>query len=307
MPAPTTTAPVAAPAPDPGYGLPLDVNPASAPAAMLADPATALSDEDRALVERIASQPLATWIAGPTSGVQEQVSGVVTAAAERGGIPVLVAYGIPHRDCGGHSSAGPVSDAAGYLEWIDAFASGLRGERAIVVLEPDAIAQMDCLEQPQRTERLDLLAAAVGRLTAAGADVYIDAGHSGWKQMDVIAGRLERAGVAQAAGFSLNVSNFRGTEEQIAYGREVAKLLPGEPHIVIDTSRNGWPSDSGDWCNPWDRALGTPPTVETGDDFVDAFLWIKTPGQSDGECNGGPPAGQWWQDYALMLARNAAG
>ena len=34
-------------------------------------------------------------------------------------------------------------------------------------------------------------------------------------------------------------------------------------------------------------------------------LWIKTPGESDGECHGGPAAGAWWPTYALGLARRA--
>jgi endoglucanase len=38
---------------------------------------------------------------------------------------------------------------------------------------------------------------------------------------------------------------------------------------------------------------------------VDAFLWIKQPGESDGTCNGGPKAGSWWNDIAVELARAA--
>ncbi|MCW2873942.1 glycoside hydrolase family 6 protein, partial [Actinacidiphila oryziradicis] len=38
---------------------------------------------------------------------------------------------------------------------------------------------------------------------------------------------------------------------------------------------------------------------------VDAYLWVKRPGESDGSCRGAPPAGQWWSDYALRLARAA--
>ncbi|XIE81958.1 glycoside hydrolase family 6 protein [Streptomyces sp. SBR177] len=53
------------------------------------------------------------------------------------------------------------------------------------------------------------------------------------------------------------------------------------------------------------RALGVPPTDRTGDELVDAYLWIKRPGDSDGTCRGGPAAGTWWPDYALGLARRA--
>ena len=36
---------------------------------------------------------------------------------------------------------------------------------------------------------------------------------------------------------------------------------------------------------------------------VDAYLWIKDPGGSDGPCNGGPAAGQYWAWYAEQLAQ----
>lgn len=51
--------------------------------------------------------------------------------------------------------------------------------------------------------------------------------------------------------------------------------------------------------------LGVEPTTQTGHPLVDAYLWIKTPGESDGECGGGPRAGQWWAEYALGLSRMA--
>ena len=70
-------------------------------------------------------------------------------------------------------------------------------------------------------------------------------------------------------------------------------------HYVIDTSRNGqgpWnpPAypDPQDWCNPPDRGLGNTPTLTTGSTLVDAYLWVKIPGESDGECKRGlGPAG----------------
>ncbi|MGW5026607.1 glycoside hydrolase family 6 protein, partial [Streptomyces albidoflavus] len=51
----------------------------------------------------------------------------------------------------------------------------------------------------------------------------------------------------------------------------------------------------------------TPPTTRTGDPLLDAYLWIKRPGESDGSCRGGPSAGTWWPEYALGLARNTKG
>ena len=74
---------------------------------------------------------------------------------------------------------------------------------------------------------------------------------------------------------------------------------------MIDTSRNGR-GPAGTWCNPKRRGLGARPTTETSNPRVDALLWIKVPGESDGTCNGGPPAGHWWPGYALGLARRAS-
>jgi endoglucanase len=141
-------------------------------------------------------------------------------------------------------------------------------------------------------------------LSAGGnVAVYIDAGHAGWVPAEVMASRLISAGVAAARGFSLNVSNFGVTSGEIAYGRRIAPTI-GWKRFVIDTSRNGvGPAVGVDgWCNPPQLELGPAPTSTTGDPIVDAFLWIKRPGESDGTCQGGPPAGTWWRQYALDLA-----
>jgi endoglucanase len=98
-------------------------------------------------------------------------------------------------------------------------------------------------------------------------------------------------------------------------------------HFVIDTSRNGqgpWTPeriypDPQVWCNPPARGLGITPTTNTGNELADAFLWIKVPGESDGECNRGlgtgavdpewgivdPAAGAWFPEQALDLIRNS--
>jgi len=81
--------------------------------------------------------------------------------------------------------------------------------------------------------------------------------------------------------------------------------LTGGAHYVIDTSRNGtgW---HGTWCNAPGAGLGTTPRVATDGTALDALLWVKTPGASDGTCNGGPEAGTWYPDYARALVQNAA-
>jgi endoglucanase len=129
-------------------------------------------------------------------------------------------------------------------------------------------------------------------------------------------------------------------------------------HFVIDTGRNGrgplaaaryaeapfaQPQavirglGAGAWCNPPGTGLGLRPTTDTGVVLLDAYLWIKTVGESDGSCDiaGGarawdydkynpwgiagdsqkhfdplwgmvdPAAGTWFPGYALELAQNA--
>ena len=131
-------------------------------------------------------------------------------------------------------------------------------------------------------------------------------------------------------------------------------------HFVVDTSRNGQgpnsmqsfaaapfnqPSSvisklaSGNWCNPPASGLGLRPTSNTGVPLLDAYLWVKIPGESDGQCDaaGGvrawdytaytlpswptdpaaqqvfdplwgmndPAAGSWFPQQALQLAQDA--
>jgi endoglucanase len=156
-------------------------------------------------MDRIASQPIAQWIGGWTGNVRRHVRNVVSRAASDGTVPVFVAYNIPHRDCGGYSASGAQSTAAGYRRWIADVAAGLNGGAAVIVLEPDAVAQMNCLPAAGQEERLALLRDAVALLKAAGAAVYIDAGHARWVSAAVMAARLKRAGINAADGFALNV------------------------------------------------------------------------------------------------------
>jgi endoglucanase len=164
---------------------------------------------------------------------------------------------------------------------------------------------MDCLPAAAQSERLGLLRDAVQILKKApGAKVYLDGGHPAWKPADVMTERLLQAGVIAADGFALNVSNFQTLETNISYGRTLRSRLG--KNFVIDTSRNGrGPDPDGVWCNPRSRALGLAPTLQTGTEGVDAYLWVKRPGESDGSCNGGPGAGQWWREIALEMAREA--
>ncbi|MEW2579901.1 glycoside hydrolase family 6 protein [Streptomyces syringium] len=274
-------------------------------------------EQDAAVLRRIADQPTAVWMPGDGRDPKEQVEQVTRQAEQADKVPLLVAYNIPHRDCGQYSSGG-AKDATHYRAWLDSAAAGIAERRAWVVLEPDAIAQWasGCVTPEVAKERLGLLGEAVRKFKAnPRTSVYLDAGNSGWiSDQRLLAGALERAGVSQADGFALNVSNFHTTPVTRAYGDKLSDLLGGA-HYIIDTSRNGngplppeqdkatGGNGAESWCNPPGRALGAAPTTHTGAARVDAFVWVKRPGESDGSCRGAPPAGHWWADYALKLAR----
>ena len=298
LPAPASTAEVASPF----AGQALFVDPDSN-AARQADEWRATRPADAALMDRIAAQPQADWFGDWNDHIRRAVDERVSQIVDAGTLPVLVAYNIPLRDCGGYSSGGARSPRA-YRKWIRRLARGIGRRPAAVVLEPDALAAIDCLKPKRKRTRLRLLAKAVRVLERRGATVYLDAGHSAWQPAERMTKRLRRAGVRRARGFALNVSNFQRTESEVAYGSRIAGETGGK-HFVVDVSRNGLgPTADLEWCNPPGRALGGPPSVATAPP-VDALLWIKPPGESDGECNGGPAPGLWWPEYALGLAERA--
>jgi endoglucanase len=269
-----------------------------------ADAWRATRPADAAQMDKIASQPMAKWFGSwnGLSSVRGDVAAAVSAITGTGSVPVFVAYNIPQRDCGGLSGNNTVSPD-GYRSWISEFARGLGAAPAVVILEPDALANMDCLSEADRTTRVDLIKYALDQLRGdQSAKVYLDAGHARWQSASTMAGRLAAAGVGAAAGFSLNVSNFVGDAENVAYGEQLSRLI-GDKHFIIDSGRNGLgPTADMPWCNPHGRAIGRRPTTNTGNSLVDAYLWIKTPGESDGACNGNPVSGTWMPEYALGLA-----
>ena len=260
----------------------------------------------------IANTPQAYWLdhAFPAGTVANTVSRYAGAAQAAGATPVFAIYAIPHRDCGSFA-AGGFASAAGYRGWIDSIASGLGAMPAAIILEPDALAMADCLSADQRQERFDLISYAVDTLTRnPAATVYVDGGHSRWVPAEVMAARLNEVGVGKARGFSLNITNYYTTEEEIGYGEMISGLTGGS-HYVIDTSRNGagpLPDAPLSWCNPSGRALGVKPTTDTAGAHADAYLWIKRVGESDGSCDRGDPhAGAFVNEFAIALVRNASG
>ncbi|HET9955375.1 MAG TPA: glycoside hydrolase family 6 protein [Polyangiaceae bacterium] len=291
---------------NPLVGLKMYVDPESL--AQLRVNALKTTDQGKAaIIEKIAKQPQALWLGEWNTNIFRTAQYNVEKAKDQGAVPIFVAYNIPNRDCGQHSSGG-TKTKDDYRRWIRKLAAGIGDGAAVVIMEPDALPMIDkenCLSQEQKEERLFLLRDAVKVLRQNPKTiVYIDAGHPRWNPAEYMATQLKKAGIEFANGFSLNTSNYVGTEDNLEYGKKLSGLLGGV-HFVIDTSRNGNgpPSDPNEWCNPPGRKIGKPPTLETGEPLADGFMWLKRPGESDGECHGGPRAGVFWDEKALELAQ----
>ncbi|MCW2746971.1 MAG: hypothetical protein JWP10_113 [Nocardioidaceae bacterium] len=255
--------------------------------------------------KKLAKTPQALWV---TDGYTvDKVKGVMQTyaklAAKKKKTPVIAIYGIPNRDCGGFSSGGLTS--AEYKRWIAKIASGLKNQKAIAILEPDAVAQAAQSAHCNDADRAGLMRYATRKLTKAGVWVYIDAGHSNWLSAATMAAGLKASGIAGARGFSTNVSSYQPTANEVAYAEllraELRKLGITGKHYVVETARNGaGAAFNSDFCNPPQARIGTKPrTIAQG--AFDAMLWVKHPGESDGTCNGGPNPGVWWPDNALQL------
>ncbi len=353
--------------------------------------------QNAALLTAMLRQPHAVWFTGgDPADVQQAVQRTMRAASKQKAIPTLVAYNIPFRDCA-QFSAGGATNTEEYLAWIEGFARGIGNRRAIVILEPDGLGiipfytpigstTMEWCQPPEAdpataaSDRFFQLNHALDRLLEQpNVSVYLDGTHSAWLGVGDASDRLVKAGVQRAAGFYVDVSNYRFTEQLAKYGSWISKCIafannpddggwrlghydycasqyfPADPndfstwhlsdewydanlgaavpttHFVVDTSRNGqghWTPQAGaypdpqDWCNPPGRGLGLRPTPTTGDPLIDAYLWVKVPGESDGECTRGlgpagttvdpewgridPGAGQWFPGQALQLAQLAS-
>lgn len=274
-------------------------------------PASAASDvrlkrslyADSRMTTVVAGRAQAFWATDylKADKVRTAVRTYANRAAKKKRTPVVVAYAIPDRDCGQHSAGG--FDSTTYRKWISQLASGLTGKRAMVVLEPDALAMLD---RPgcDVADRTSLLRYAARKLKAAGVWTYLDAGHSGWVAPSTMAARLKSAGISSARGFATNVASFQPTADETTRGTllltELKALRVTGKKFVIDTSRNGATVPNGEFCNPLAARIGRKPRI-VNQANLDAYLWVKHPGESDGPCNGGPAAGQWWPDGARAL------
>jgi len=229
-----------------------------------------------------------------------------------------------------------------------------------LVIEPDSLPNLvtninltTC--QQSASGYRDGVAYALKQLNLPNVMMYMDAGHGGWLGWNdnLKPGAEELAKVYKAAG---SPKQFRGISTNVA-GYNSFDLSPGEfskfsdaqwnkaqnektyvslfgaalktagmpSQAIVDTGRSGVTGlrkEWGNWCNIKGAGFGPRPTSSTGDSNVDAFVWIKPGGESDGTSDTtanrydsfcgkeesfkpSPEAGTWNQAYFEDLVKNA--
>ena len=272
----------------------------------IADLTSSGSKADAALIKEMIQTPHAVWFTqGTPKTVMQDVGNTVLRAADKGTVPVLVAYNIPFRDCAQYSAGGATS-VEEYEAWIDGFATGIGSNKAVVILEPDGLGIIpwynpfgnrdgwvsnpnyewcqpaDANPATAAADRFAMLNYAVDALKAnPNVSVYLDATHSGWLGAGDAADRLYQAGVLRADGFFLNVSNYVLNERLEKYGTWVAKCI-----WFGDPGSGSWGAGHFEWCgsqyspaNPNDFSTWAL-TDQWYLDNVESQTWVPYPGNA---------------------------
>ena len=202
------------------------------------------------LLTAMEATPSAVWLDGETAAqaaepgsqgsqqadadVARQVRLTLAAASLERAVPIFVAYNIPGRDCSEYSAGGAPTDAA-YDAWIDAIGSALGNAKAVVLEEPDALADLPgyCgsayatnFPDITNTTRIDDIRYAVTTLESdPNISLYLDGGNSAWQNVGGMAQTLTAADVQQTQGFFLNVSNYQYDTNSDYYGTWVSECI----------------------------------------------------------------------------------
>jgi cellulose 1,4-beta-cellobiosidase len=229
--------------------------------------------------------------------------------------------------------------------------------RIVTILEPDSLPNIATnLTQAPRCASAEAvyrrsIATAIKTLQIPNVSIYLDAAHAGWLGWDgnrekiakIFKSVLDDAGgPGMIRGFATNVSNYdppsggdakrlepsNPSADEITYTQKLAESLSREgiagKGFIIDTSRSGRGgirTKGSSWCNIKGAGIGERPRASPAAG-IDAYWWVKPPGESDGAsdpktpgfdkgCSGGdaapgaPPAGRWFSTYFVDLVKNA--
>ncbi|MDQ3820712.1 MAG: glycoside hydrolase family 6 protein [Acidobacteriota bacterium] len=290
-------------------GSQLYVNPNSAVAQFLA---AHPNDPNAALLKKIADQPTGIWLnyywkslADNQSSVRSTILDTLKLAGTK--LVTFVIYGIVDRDAGGQS-AGGAPDRASYYAWCGAIDAALKeagNPKVVLIMEPDALA---FAQQKQNYAQYETIKVAIDILTQnPNRSLYLDVSMWNYPSTDAMVGAIkflkEQDQMKNVRGWALNTSGYNSDAMCQQFGKDLVAKVGGT--FIVDTGRNGrGPAPVGQWENVPGMALGAKPLIQ----FVvgmDANIWAKPPGESDGADNGAPAAGQFFYDRAVEMARNA--
>ncbi|CAK4074758.1 unnamed protein product [Aphanomyces euteiches] len=242
-------------------------------------------------LEVMKTNAIATWYIDTYNA---DIKGLLAACTNA--IPSIVIYGLPNKDCGpgGFSQGGGNKNTADYSAWIQKLVDV--GDREVIyILEPDAIgfASRDtgCGATYNYAANLKV---AVGLLSAnKNAHLYVDL--SPWAtQASAVKILKDLMAAGNLAGLALNTDQYLSNDKLTKLCQTYSTALGGNLH-----------------CRMVQCAIGRrrPSTHRpNGNPLVDYYLWIKQPGESDGQCTGqssdamvGPGAGQFFADHFKVL------
>lgn len=290
-------------------------------------------------LETVAKQPIARWYTDRTDDTEKLAKEVylnvcdslfasldvtlgllsISATISSFDAKVVVVYGLPNKDCEAKfSSSGSNKNAHDYKAFIQTLLdANVNGERVVYLLEPDAVGLLAAEGCGTNLEYESNLAVAIDLLSSSGSDIYLDVGY--WKLSNdddaravaKIVNSVDRQG--KCKGIVLNTANYRSASEMNDCCRRFQRVSDKMYTCIIDTSRNYLPpSNENEWCNTINTGIGPLPTTNTGYDALDAFIWVKPAGESDGECTGrtkdsmqgGPSAGKFFAENFVHLWNN---
>jgi cellulose 1,4-beta-cellobiosidase len=243
-----------------------------------------------------------------------------------------------------------------YIDKIAAIFAAHPSQRIVGIVEPDSLPNIatnlaiaKCAASQDAYRRG--VAYAISKLVRSNVFLYVDAAHAGWlgwndnrtKIAQIFKDVLTSAGgFDKVRGFATNSANYnilRGNDgqmlepsnpcpDELTYVQKLGETLAAagiaNRAFLVDTARNGrggirtkW----GNWCNIRGAGLGERPLASPSPG-IDAYYWIKPPGESDGvsdptaprydamcsssdSVTGAPQAGQWFPAYFADLVKNA--
>lgn len=172
-------------------------------------------------IDWLAETPVAVWLNGDIQETKQTIRRVLDKSAQRGEVPVFIAYNIPDRDLGSEA-AGGLSSPEKYQEWVTMMSEEIGDKASVIVLEPDALADVPNMDsEDSRSERIGLLRGALETFQGNNkrTAVYLDAGNSAWLSSHDVAELIKKIDPESrlVGAIALNVASYRSPARTEAY------------------------------------------------------------------------------------------